>query len=97
MSGFLAVVDFLALDFLRHRGKRPCCALLGVQFFAGFLAELGAGTNLVITGTSFFELTIFRNCKATSSLLWHHQCGFDLFVFDGYEYTINHNFYTENI
>ena len=46
MSGFLAVVDFLALDFLRHRGKRPCCALLGVQFFAGFLAELGAGDEL---------------------------------------------------
>ena len=46
MSGFLAVVDFLALDFLRHRGKRPCCALLGVQFFAGFLAELGAGDKL---------------------------------------------------
>ena len=44
--GFLAVVDFLALDFLRHRGKRPCCALLGVQFFAGFLAELGAGDEL---------------------------------------------------
>ena len=46
MSGFLAVVDFLALDFLRHRGKRPCRALLGVQFFAGFLAELGAGDEL---------------------------------------------------
>ena len=46
MSGFLAVVDFLALDFLRHRGKRPCCALLGIQFFAGFLAELGAGDEL---------------------------------------------------
>ena len=46
MSGFLAVVDFLALDFLRHRGKRPCRALLGVQFFAGFLAELGAGDKL---------------------------------------------------
>lgn len=46
MSGFLAVVDFLALDFLRQRGKRPCRALLGVQFFAGFLAELGAGDKL---------------------------------------------------
>ena len=46
MSGFLAVVDFLALDFLRHRGKRPCRALLGVQFFAGFLAELGARDEL---------------------------------------------------
>lgn len=46
MSGFLAVVDFLALDFLRHRGKRPCRALLGIQFFAGFLVELGAGDEL---------------------------------------------------
>lgn len=53
MSSFLAVVDFLALDFLRHRGKRPCRALLGVQFFAGFLAELGAGDKSCHSSSSF--------------------------------------------
>lgn len=60
MSGFLAVVDFLALDFLRHRGKRPCCALLGVQFFAGFLAELGAGGRTWSCLTPSFSATIMK-------------------------------------
>lgn len=71
MSGFLAVVDFLALDFLRHRGKRPCRALLGVQFFAGFLAELGAGDKSCHSSSSFrcifIKIILSKNIKSNTN------------------------------
>ena len=43
MSAFLAVVKFFAFDLLGRGGEGPDGALLAVQLFSGFLAELFAG------------------------------------------------------
>ena len=43
MSAFLAVVKFFAFDLFSRGGECPNSALLAVQLFPGFLAELFTG------------------------------------------------------